>query len=70
MLSRPQGLTVKSLFISMLYKRSRRSGIPALYQYHLTFGGIIVSRFLEYQLQLGSFSLNKGPTEVGTLNTV
>jgi len=37
MLSRAQGLTVKSLFISMLYKRSRRSGIPALYEYHPTF---------------------------------
>jgi hypothetical protein len=30
--------------------------------------GVLVSRRLEYQLQLVSFSLNKIPTEVGTLN--
>ena len=30
----------------------------------------LIYRRLEYQLQLGSFSLNKSPTEVGTLNAV
>jgi hypothetical protein len=32
-------------------------------------GIIRISRCLEYQLQLGSLSLEKSPTEVGTLNT-
>jgi hypothetical protein len=30
--------------------------------------GFLISRRLEYQLQLGSCSLKKSPTEVGTLN--
>ena len=30
---------------------------------------VLISRSLEYQLQLGFFSLNKSPTKVGTLNT-
>jgi len=34
------------------------------------FGGRLISRCLEYQLQFGSFSLNESPTEAGALNTV
>ena len=36
---------------------------------HLASRGVLISRRLEYQLQLGSFLLNKSPIKAGTLNT-